>query len=112
MKVLGYRVLNSHETHGVLTVATPGDKDPKFDVTRFHDYSGRPITLGPKQSSPYYALVEVKLTGPVRHDLTGCTVRYRMDATTYHQTLGCDFSFDDIPRPGPSTKAPDRAARD
>ena len=112
MKILGYRVLNSHETHGVLTTATPGDKDPKFDVRRFNDYSGRPITIPPKQSSPYYVLVEVKLTGRGRHDLTGCTVRYRTDGQEYRQTLGCDFGFHNPPRPGTSTQAPDQAVNE
>lgn len=111
MKLLGYRVLNSRETHGILTTATPGDKDPKFDVTRFRDYSGRPITIPPKQSSPYYGLVEVKLTGKVDHDLTGCTVRYRMAGQQYQQTLRCDFSFHKPPRPGPPTHASGQTAR-
>lgn len=71
MELLGYRVFDSRETYGVLTTATPGDTDPKFDVTRFLDYSGRPIASPPKRSSPYSGLVEVKLAGKVDHDLTG-----------------------------------------
>lgn len=93
VKVLGYRVLNTYETHGLLNVGTIGGNYLREDVTTYHDYFGKPITVPPKSPSPYYAVVEIRLTGNVERNLTGCTVRYRTAGERYTQTLGCAYRF-------------------
>lgn len=93
VKVLGYRILNTYETHGMLNVGAIGGTYPKIDVTRYHDYFGEPITVPPKSPSPYYAMVEIRLTGNVETNLTGCTVHYRTAGERYTQTLGCAYRF-------------------
>lgn len=100
VKVLRYRVLNSHETHGLLDVARPGDSDPRVDVDRFRNYLGRRLVIAPGAVSSFYAMVEVKLTSKVHDDLDGCIVHYRTGGKTYDQTLACDYRFQPPPQPG------------
>ena len=95
-KVLGYRVLNAYETRGMLNVGAIGGTFPKIDVTTYQDYFGKPITVPPKSPSPYYAMVEIRLTGDVERNLPGCTVHYGTAGERYTRTLGCAYRFQPV----------------
>jgi len=93
LRVLGYRVLNTNETHGLINVGYLGGGSRKDNVTAYRDYFGKSITVPPRSPSSYYAMVEVRLTGKVRTDLTGCVVHYTTAGERFTQTLGCAYRF-------------------
>ncbi|MGH3509429.1 MAG: hypothetical protein ACRDPI_04275 [Nocardioidaceae bacterium] len=86
-------VLDAAETGGRLSTANLGGALPRFDVRHYRNYAGVPIVLAPGGVSRRYALVQLRMVGPVHRLLTGCVVYYRTRGGSFHQRLPCGLKL-------------------
>ena len=63
------------------------------------DYSESGITIAAGSDSDYFAMVRVKVVGPISQALSGCTYIYREDGQLYHQTFRCEYKLGEVATP-------------
>jgi hypothetical protein len=91
--VVGYHILSTADTSGLLMASTIGSRD-KIDYATYPDYYGKPLTIPAHAKSRYYPVVYLTVTGPIAGHVTGCAVRYTQGQRYYQQVLPCAFSLD------------------
>lgn len=97
-QVLRYRVLSAKDTHGVLLGSFPPSSSGRDGYDSYRGYP--PPTIAAHSASNLYAVVYIKVSGPLATDATGCQVTYRTGGKTLTQTGQCDFRLSAIHAPG------------
>ncbi|MEV8539582.1 hypothetical protein [Streptomyces sp. NPDC051572] len=89
LRVLEYKAVSEKDTDGhAMGVSLVGGR-ATGEMDHAPDHTGRPITVGPHTAADIYYLARVKVTAPVRGDLTGCRYRYRQGGAEHRQDLRC-----------------------
>jgi hypothetical protein len=89
LSVLEYKAVSEKDTDGhAMGVSLVGDRATR-EMDDARDHAGRPITVRPNTAADVYYLARVKVTAPVRGDLTGCRYRYRQGGAEHRQNLRC-----------------------
>ncbi|MFG2386687.1 hypothetical protein [Streptomyces avermitilis] len=90
LKIIEYRAFSHEETQGHPLGASPVGGSPGIpDLTRMHDYSGRPSRVPAHESGEVFWAARVRVTGKITHTLTGCRYFYRQGKTEYQQDVSC-----------------------
>ncbi|MEW2130354.1 hypothetical protein [Streptomyces sp. NPDC005435] len=100
LKVVEYRAVSVKDMGGHAMAMRTGGRGGMPDPEKLHDYAGQPIRVKPKSVSDYYYMARIRVTAPVRENLTGCRFWYHQGKTAYRQDLDCDTEI----RLGPPAK--------
>ena len=93
LKVGEYRVFDTDEVGGIYFLAYAGGKYGTKDPDTLKNHAGEPIRLKSDQESDYYYAAKVTVTGPVHHDLGGCSYWYKQNNRQYRQSLHCQTTI-------------------
>ncbi|MGW1862442.1 hypothetical protein [Streptomyces collinus] len=90
LKLVEYRAFSHEDTQGHPMGTSPVGGSPGIpDLTRLHDYSGRPSRVAPHQPGEIFWAARLRVTGKVTSVLTGCRYIYRQESTEYQQDPSC-----------------------
>jgi hypothetical protein len=93
IEVLGYSVFSVDDTPGYLMGYSYKPAQHTPDLSKYPDYSGKPITINAGQTSDRYIMAKVEITGTVVGSLTGCQLNYTQGSQAYTQTIDCTYGF-------------------
>ncbi|MFE9767166.1 hypothetical protein ACFYPC_22025 [Streptomyces sp. NPDC005808] len=89
LEVLEYKAVSEKDTDGHAMGVGLAGEGGTGEMDHARDHAGRPIAVKPNSAADIYYLARVKVTAPVRGDLTGCRYRYRQGTVEYRQDLRC-----------------------
>ncbi|SMF80043.1 hypothetical protein [Streptomyces sp. Amel2xC10] len=89
LRIIGYRAVSARDTDGHAMGVAPAGTDQVHDLEHARDHADRPVRVESDSVSDVYYLARLRVTGPVRADLTGCRYRYRQGGAEYRQDLPC-----------------------
>lgn len=92
--VTHYGVLSTHDSGGYILLASAIGSGTDTDYSKFHDYGFSDFQIRPGQQSNRYPFVDVRVTGRVSKDLSGCTVDYLEGTIRREQEFTCVLSLD------------------
>lgn len=89
LEILEYRAVSAEDTDGHPMIVPTGGRNGMPDLAKIRDYAGRPVRVPAREVSDIFYAARVRVTGPVRGDLTGCRYWYRQGNKKFRQDLGC-----------------------
>lgn len=92
--VTHYGVLSLQDSDDYYLIDSAIGSGTDTDYSKFHDYGFGNYRIRPGQQSNLYPIVEIRATGRVTKDLSGCTVDYLEGTAPREQHFPCIFSLD------------------
>ncbi|QIJ62811.1 hypothetical protein [Streptomyces sp. JB150] len=89
LEYLGCRAVSAEDTGGHALVISIGVRNGMPGPAKLRDHAGRPVRVPAREVSDVFYAARVKVTGPVRGDLTGCRYRYRQGGEEFRQDVDC-----------------------
>ncbi len=94
--VVGYELYSMKEVGGYpLSYDVTNTANTVHLLTNKNYIDSRP-SIAPHSDSDYWAMVAVKVTGPVVDQLSGCVYRYSVGSRHYQQEFPCEFQLGGI----------------
>ena len=98
-QVISYPIYSLNEVGAYPLSSDDSDPTDPMALSTKRDFSATGITIAARSDSDYFAMVKVKVVGPVSQALSGCTYYYRKGGERFHQTFRCEYQLGDVSTP-------------